>query len=128
MQGRRTKAALTLVLLLLATGCVVAAAGAGAAAGIHLTSQAAEADVQSNIQGAAGRVRAAFRRLGIELTGESSEESGARREFKGTVEDMDITVQLESREHGTHIDVSARRGLTSWDKDYARKVIAEIGG
>jgi hypothetical protein len=39
------------------TGCVAAALGGGAFAGIHVTSQGAEADVQSNIQGTEGRVR-----------------------------------------------------------------------
>ena len=112
----------------LTVGCVVAAAGAGAAAGIHLTSQGAEADVQSNIQGATGRVRAAFRRMGIELTGESMEDSGSKRELKGSVEELDITVSLEAREHGTHLEVSARRNFASWDQEYAERLLAEIVG
>ncbi len=128
MSLRILTALLLTAVLTTAGGCVVAAVGAGAAGGIHLTSQGAEADVPSNIQGTTGRVRAAFRRMGIELTGESSEESGAKREFKGTAEDLDITVSLEVREHGTHIEVSARRNLISWDKEYAQSVIAEIGG
>ena len=127
--NRRIKTSILLLFVGVTTaGCLVAAAGAGAVGGIHLTSQGAEADVQSNIQGAAGRVRAAFRRMGIELTGQSSEDSGAKREFKGSAEDLDVTVSLEVREHGTHIEVSARRSLISWDKEYARRLIAEIGG
>lgn len=126
--NRRIKTAILLLFVgVTLPGCVVAAVGAGAAGGIHLTSQGAETDVQSNIQGTAGRVRAAFRRMGIELTGQSSEDSGAKREFKGSAEDLDVTVSLEVREHGTHIEVSARRNLIRWDKEYAQRLIAEIG-
>ncbi len=127
--NRRIKTAILLLFVgVTAAGCLVAAAGAGALGGIHLTSQGAETDVQSSIQGTAGRVRAAFRRMGIELTGQSSEDSGAKREFKGSAEDLDVTVSLEVREHGTHIEVWVRRSLISWDKEYARRLVAEIGG
>ena len=112
----------------LTAGCVVAAAGAGAAAGIHLTSQGAEAEVQSNIQGATGRVRAAFKRMGIEITGESMEDSGSKRELKGSVDELDVTVSLEARDRGTHLEVSARRNFASWDQDYAERLLAEIVG
>ena len=100
----------------------------GALAGIHVTSQGAEADVQSNIQGTEGRVRVAFRQMGIEMTGEASENSGREREFKGSVNELEITVSLETRDHGTHIDASARRSLASWDQEYAERLVARIVG
>ena len=100
----------------------------GALAGIHVTSQGAEADVQSNIQGTEGRVRVAFRQMGIEMTGEDSENSGREREFKGSVNELEITVSLETRDHGTHIDASAQRSLASWDQEYAERLVARIVG
>ena len=112
----------------LTTGCVVAAAGAGAAAGIHVTSQGAEAEVQSNINGTTGRVRAALRRMDIDITGESMEDSGDKREFRGSVDELDITVSLEARDHGTHLEVTARRNLAQWDQEYAERLLAEIVG
>ena len=127
MNGK-IRASLVLLTAGLASGCVVAAAGAGAAAGIHLTSQGAEAEVQSNIQGTTGRVRAAFRRMGIELTGESMEDSGSKRELKGSADELDVTVSLEVRDHGTHLEVSARRNLAQWDQEYAERLLAEIVG
>jgi hypothetical protein len=107
-------------------GCVVAAAGAGAAAGIHVTSQGAEALVDAEIASTVTAVRETFRELGIRQTGESTEKSGAEREFKGEVDDLDVTVKLQSTEGGTQVEVSARRSVTSWDKDYARRVLGLI--
>ncbi len=127
MNGK-IRAQLVLLTAGLTSGCVVAAAGAGAAAGIHLTSQGAEAEVQSNIQGTTGRVRAAFRRMGIELTGEGMEDSGRKRELKGSVDELDVTASLEAREYGTHLEVSARRNFASWDQDYAERLLAEVVG
>jgi hypothetical protein len=126
--GRKTSMVMAIAGACFATGCVVAAVGGGALAGVHVTSQGAEADVESNIQGTEGRVRAAFRQLGIEMTGEASENSGREREFKGSVDELDITVSLETRDHGTHIDASARRSLASWDQEYAERLVARIVG
>ena len=81
--------------------------------------------MQLNIQGVTGRVRAAFRRMGIEITGESMEDSGSKRELKGSV---DVTVSLEACDHGTHLEVSARCNFASWDQDYAERLLAEIVG
>jgi hypothetical protein len=110
----------------LVAGCVVAAAGAGAAAGIHVTSQGAEALVEAGIANTATAVVETFSELGIRQTGESTEESGAEREFKGEVNDLDVTVKLRSVDGGTQVEVSARRNVASWDKDYARRVLGRI--
>ena len=126
--GRKMSIMMAVAGACLTTGCVVAALGGGALAGVHVTSQGAEADVESNIQGTEGRVRAAFRQMGIEMTGEASQDSGREREFKGSVDDLEITVSLETRDHGTHIDASARRNLASWDREYAERLVARIVG
>ena len=125
---RKTSIMLAIAGACFTTGCVAVALGGGALAGIHVTSQGAEADVQSNIQGTEGRVRSAFRQMGIEMTGEASKNSGREREFKGSVNELDITVSLETRDHGTHIDASARRSLASWDQEYAERLVARIVG
>ncbi len=125
---RKTTIMLAIAGACFTTGCVAAALGGGALAGIHLTSQGAEADVESSIQGTEGRVRSAFRQMGIEMTGESSQDSGREREFKGSVNELDVTVSLETRDHGTHIDASARRSLASWDQEYAERLVARIVG
>ncbi len=125
---RKTSIMLAIAGACFTTGCVAAALGGGALAGIHVTSQGAEADVESSIQGTEGRVRSAFRQMGIEMTGESSQDSGREREFKGSVNELDVTVSLETRDHGTHIDASARRNFASWDREYAERLVARIVG
>ncbi len=125
---RKTSIVLAIAGACFTTGCMAAALGGGALAGIHVTSQGAEADVESSIQGTEGRVRSAFRQMGIEMTGESSQDSGREREFKGSVNELDVTVSLETRDHGTHIDASARRSLASWDQEYAERLVARIVG
>ena len=126
--GRRTSMGVAIAGACLTTGWVVAVLGGGALAGVHVTSQGAEADVQSDIQGTEGRVRAAFRQMGIEMTGEAFEDSGREREFKGSVDELEITVSLETRDHGTHIEASARRSFASWDREYAERLVARIVG
>ena len=79
-------------------------------------------------QGTEGRVRAAFRSLGIDMTGEASEDSYRLREFKRSVEELEITVSLEARDHGTHIEALARRNFASWDREYAERPVARIVG
>ncbi len=126
--GRKTSIVMAMAGVCFITGCVVAALGGGALAGIHVTSQGAEADVESSIQGTEGRVRAAFRQMGIEMTGEASQDSGRERQFKGSVDELEITVSLETRDHGTHVDASARRNFASWDREYAERLVARIVG
>lgn len=62
------------------------------------------------------------------MTGEASEDSGREREFKGSVDELEITVSLETRDHGTHIEASARRSFASWDREYAERLVARIVG
>ena len=126
--GRKTSILMAIAGVCFTTGCVVAAVGGGALAGIHVTSQGAEADVESNIQGTEARVRVSFRQMGIEMTGEASKDSGRKREFKGSVNELEVTVSLETRDHGTHIDASARRSFASWDREYAERLVARIVG
>ena len=66
--------------------------------------------------------------MGIEITGESMEDSGSKRELKGSVDELDVTVSLEACNHGTHLEVSARCNFASWDQDYAERLLAEIVG
>ncbi|MDH3497496.1 MAG: hypothetical protein OER21_12100 [Gemmatimonadota bacterium] len=109
-----------------AQACIVAAAGDGAAAGIHVTSRGVEASLEPGVDHVTRAVQATFRDLGIRQTAESSKQSGAEREFKGEVDDLEVTVTLRSREGRTDVEVVARRSVASWDKDYAREVLGRI--
>lgn len=121
--------ALLLVGLATAPACVVAAAGAGAGAGVYLTSRGAESQVDNSIDRVAARTQAVFREMKIEETGSSTEHGGAEREFHGKKDDLEVTVKLERKGPGsTNVEVSARKNIAEWDKDFAKRVLAKIAG
>ena len=119
--------ALALALMLPVTGCVAAAAAAGAGAGIYLTSRGAESLVESSVDQVATRAQAVMSAEGIVPDASSSESSGDKREFKGKKGDLDVTIQLE-RESGstTRVEVTARKNLAEWDKEYAQQLLSRI--
>ena len=123
----RSTWALALALMLPATGCVAAAAAAGAGAGIYLTSRGAESLVESSVDQVAVRAQAVMSEEGIVSDSSSSESGGNTREFKGKKGDLDVTIQLK-RESGstTRVEVTARKNLAEWDKEYAQQLLSRI--
>jgi hypothetical protein len=60
-------------------------------------------------------------------TGSSTDDSGAKQEFKGKHADLDVTIQLERQDSATtKTEVYARKNLAEWDKDFARQVLEQI--
>ena len=98
----------TLALALPSTGCLAAAA-AGAAGGIYLTSRGAESVVEGSVDQVAGRAAAVMTELGI---------------VKGDL-DVDIEIRRESPTT-TKVEVTARKNLAEWDKEYAKEVLSRI--
>ena len=118
--------ALLLALAVPATGCLAAAAG-GAAAGIYLTSRGAEGVVEGAVDDVARRAEAVMNEMGIPVTGNKTEKSGDVREFVGKKGDLDVTVHLERETPTTtKAEVTARKNLAEWDKDYAKEVLSRI--
>lgn len=120
-----------LVLLGLASGlsgCVAAtAAAAGAGTGIYLTSRGAESIVNGPIDQVESKAKAVLEQEGITITGTQTEQSGDKRELKGKKGDLDVTVSMERQDTGTtKAEVSARKNLVDWDKDYAQQVLNKI--
>lgn len=123
----RRRWALALALMLPATGCVAAAAAAGAGAGIYLTSRGAESLVESSVDQVATRAQAVMSAEGIVPDASSSESGGNKREFKGKKGDLDVTIQLEREsESTTRVEVTARKNLAEWDKEYAQQLLSRI--
>ena len=118
---------LALALTLPAGGCVAAAAAAGAGAGIYLTSRGAESLVESSVDKVAARAQAVMSEEGIVPDASSSESGGDKRELKGKKGDLDVTIQLEREsESTTRVEVTARKNLAEWDKEYAQKLLSRI--
>jgi hypothetical protein len=124
--SRLTAWTVALMVAVTGTGCVAAAA-AGAAGAVYATTRGVESLVSGSIDNVAGRAQAVMREMGITQEGSSTDEGGAKREFKGKQGDLDVTVQLEQQDSAsTKVEVYARKNLAAWDKDYAREVLERI--
>jgi hypothetical protein len=115
-----------LAVVLPMTGCLAAAA-AGAGAGIYLTSRGAESLVEGPIDQIATRARAVMNAEGIVPDASSTENGGDKRELKGKKGDLDVTIEMEQKsDKTTRVEVTARKNLAEWDKDYAQQVLQRI--
>ena len=110
------------------SGCVAAtAAAAGAGTGIYLTSRGAESIVKGPIDQVESKAKAVLEQEGVTITGTQTEQSGDKRELKGKKGDLEVTVSMERQDAGTtKAEVSARKNLVDWDKDYAQQVLNKI--
>jgi hypothetical protein len=123
----RVRWALAIALVLPMAGCVAAAAAAGAGAGIYLTSRGAESLVDNSIDYVAGRAQVVMSEEGIVPDASSTENGGDKREFKGKKGDLDVTIELERKSPTTtRIEVTARKNLAEWDKEYAQQLLSRI--
>lgn len=115
-----------LAVTLPATGCLAAAA-AGAAGGIYLTSRGAESVVQGSVDQIAGRAEAVMSEMAIVKEGESTENQGDKHVLKGKKGDLDVTIDIDRESPSTaKVEVTARKNLAEWDKDYAKEVLDRI--
>ena len=115
-----------LAIALPTTGCVAAAA-AGAAGGIYLTSRGAESVIEAPVDELAGRAETVMSEMGIVKDGESTSDQGQRHVLKGKQGDLDITIDIEKDSESTaKVEVTARKNLAEWDKDYAKEVLNRI--
>ncbi len=108
-------------------GCLAAAAAAGAGTGIYLTTRGAESIVNAPVNVVAARARAVFQAEGVTLDATSTESGGDTREIKGKKGDLDIAVSMERQSPTTtKTEVTARKNLAEWDKDYAQRLLDKI--
>jgi hypothetical protein len=109
------------------SGACVAAAAAGAAGAIYATTRGVESLVSGTVDQVAPRVEAVMRDMSITQDATSTEDGGAKREFKGKHGDRDVTIRLEQKDTATtQVEVTARKNLAEWDKDYAHQVMERI--
>jgi ABC-type Na+ efflux pump permease subunit len=126
----KTRARWALLLALTGTlpGCIAAAAAAaGAGTGIYLTTRGAESTVNASVNEVAARTRAVFKTEGVTLDATSTESGGDAREIKGKKGDLDVAVSMQrASPTTTKTEVTARKNLAEWDKDYAQRIMDKI--
>ena len=121
-----TRWLVALAFVLPMTGCLAAAA-AGAGAGIYLTSRGAESLVASQIDQVARNAQSVMSDEGIVPDASSTENSGDKRELKGKKGDLDVTISMERKDPSTtQVEVTARKNVAEWDKDYAQQLLSKI--
>ena len=75
----------------------------------------------------AGRAEAVMGEMGIVKEGESTENQGDKQVLKGKKGDLDVTINIERESSTTaKVEVTARKNLAEWDKDYAKEVLNRI--
>ena len=116
------------VVLLLAGGlpACIAAAVAGAGTGIYLTSRGAKSIVNGSVADVAARSTTVLEAEGVAIDATSTKQSGDQQQIKGKG-DLDITVSIDRESPTTtNTEVTARKNLAEWDKDYAQHLLNEI--
>ena len=122
----RRHLSLALAAALLSTGCLAAAA-AGAAGGVYLTTRGAESVVEGSVADVAARAEAVMGEMGIVKEGESTEDQGDKQVLKGKQGDLDVNIDIDRESPTTtKVEVTARKNLAEWDKDYAKEVLSRI--
>ena len=124
----RALRALVVGLAGLLPGCLAAgAAAAGAGTGVYLTSRGAESILQGTPDDVEKRARGVFQSEDIPISGSQIENNGDKREIKGKKGDLDITVTMERQgPTATKTEVSARKNIAVWDKDYAQQLLNKM--
>lgn len=127
-RAKRAGLAVCGLAVLVMAGCIVAAAGAGAGGGIYYSGRGVESIVTTPVDRTYSAAEQAFAQLGIRQTKTSTEQAGAsdRREINGASADREVTVTLLTEGTGTKIQVVARKSAVTWDKDFARTILARI--
>src|SRR5215469_10035612 len=107
--------------------CIAAgAAAAGAGSGIYFTTRGVESNVKGSAADVERRARDVFNQEGIPVTGTQTDNGGEKREIKGNKNGLDVTVSMEKQAGATKTEVSARKNLVEWDKDYAQRLLNKI--
>lgn len=130
MTSTTSRRALWPLLLVLAglPGCLAAgAAAAGAGTGIYLTTRGAEAVVNGSVEDVEKRARAVLESEGVPVSDYQTEDGGARRELQGKKGDLEVSVSMARQsDETTKTEVSARKNLAVWDKEYAQQLLDKI--
>jgi hypothetical protein len=114
--------------LLLTGGCVAAAAGAGAAGAIYVIDRGAETSLLAPVPTVEASAKRVFGEMGIKETKTSTEQEGGgeKRIIEGTLDDREISVNIETAGTGSKVVVVARKSAVTWDKDLARSILERI--
>jgi hypothetical protein len=83
--------------------------------------------VDGSIDQVATRAQAVMNEEAIVPDESVVQKGGDKRTFKGKKGDLDVTIDLERKTSTTtRVEVTARKNLAEWDKDYAQQLLSRI--
>lgn len=107
------------VLALVASGCASSTLGPGAGA--------AQSTVKGPIEEVTQHAQDVLREMNIQVTGNSTKNSGEERQLMGKMGDTDVTVTLDNAPNSmTSVEVDASKNLVSGNRDLAREILSKI--
>lgn len=110
-----------------AAGCIAAAAAAGAAGAIAYTERGANSEVNASVNTLLQATEATFSEMNIVIVERKTAENGTEVELKGNRGDLDVTVSIhQDNPPTTKIDVTAKRNVVDYDRDYARDILQRV--
>lgn len=110
-----------------AAGCIAAAAAAGAAGAIAYTERGANSEVNASVNTLLQATEATFSEMNIVIIERKTAENGTEVELKGNRGDLDVTVNIhQDNPPTTKIDVTAKRNVVDYDRDYARDILQRV--
>lgn len=110
-----------------APACLAAAAAAGAGGAVYVTSRGAETVMEGQPATLEPRIRGALASHDVSITGTSTEDGGDRQRWEGKAGELTVSVAAERQSPTmTKVEVTARKNVAEWDKDFARRVLADI--
>ena len=106
-------------------GCVTSSSSSG---GYSLSSEGGVgATIDKPIDQVAASVQAALTSQGVEITETKNQTEGDKRTIKGKKGDLMVTVELSyNGASSTKAEVTARKHVVTYDKDFARLLMDEI--
>ena len=110
-----------------APACAAALVGAGAAGAIGWTQRGAESTVNGTIDQNWNRAMSTFRDMGIAQSDTKVENNGNERKLEGMHGDQMVTVVMRTKDSGTtYVEVTAKKNMVDYDRDYAKSVLTNI--
>ena len=109
-------------------GCVAAAAGAGAAGAIYVIDRGAETSLLAPVPTVEASAKRVFGEMGIKETKTSTaqEGGGEKRVLEGTLDDREVSVNIETAGTGSKVVVVVKKTAVTWDKDLAKSILERI--
>ena len=89
--------------------------------------QGSEIELKKSITEVSKQTEEVFKTMGIQVTSNRSEDSGAKQVIRGKKGENLVEVQLTQKgPDQTHVSVIAKKGLVALNKDLAQQVLEQI--